>query len=202
MNLSKSPGALRPRKNVGASRDAEATRQRILEAAKVHFSQNSFEGIGVRDIARDAHVDAALVIRYFGSKEGLFREIASQAFGTEDFLQEGVAGMPEKIAALLLGDIDGDAWRTGYNPLRLLLCSIGSPVAGPILSEYLDRDFVQPFADALPQKDARERGMAIAAQILGFALIRIALMEQENKNVKTRNLATLLVGALKDITSA
>lgn len=189
----------KPRKNAGASRDSEATRARILEAAQVHFSRNSFEGVGLRDLARDASVDPALVIRYFGSKEGLFREVASQAFGTEDFLRPPLSAMPARVAALLLGPANQEAWRSGYNPLRVLLCSIGSPVAGPILAEYLDRDFIEPLAMAMRGAQADERGVALAAQILGFALIRVALDEREGAAARLKALHPLLLNSLEGL---
>ncbi|NII06928.1 TetR/AcrR family transcriptional regulator [Luteibacter anthropi] len=189
----------KPRKNAGASRDSEATRARILEAAQVHFSRNSFEGVGLRDLACDASVDPALVIRYFGSKEGLFREVASQAFGTEDFLQPPLSEMPMRVAALLLGPANQEAWRSGYNPLRVLLCSIGSPVAGPILAEYLDRDFIEPLAMAMRGEQADERGVALAAQILGFALIRVALDEREGAAARLNALHPLLLNSLEGL---
>ena len=56
-------------------RDAEATRKAILEAAKIHFARSGYDGAYLRDIAVDAGVDAALINRYFGGKEGLFAEL-------------------------------------------------------------------------------------------------------------------------------
>src|SRR3974390_1283980 len=53
-------------------RDAEATRAAILAAAKKHCARSGYDGAFVRDIAADAGVDAALINRYFGGKQGLF----------------------------------------------------------------------------------------------------------------------------------
>src|SRR6185437_2002203 len=53
-------------------RDADATRAAILAAAKTHFARSGYEGGYLRDIAADAGVDAALINRYFGGKDGLF----------------------------------------------------------------------------------------------------------------------------------
>jgi AcrR family transcriptional regulator len=156
-------------------RDAEATRFRILEAAKKHFSQNSYEGVGVREIAADAAVDPALISRYFGSKEGLFHEIAELAFGADKFLAGGIEGLPERVIQMLTGEVDLGDWRGGYDPLRFLLSSIGSPTAGPILATYLERDFLVPLSSSLGGRNRRERAMVLAGQIIGFAVMRIAL---------------------------
>ena len=56
-------------------RDAADTREAILEAATRRFATHSYEHAGVREIAADAGVTAALVNRYFGSKEKLFDEV-------------------------------------------------------------------------------------------------------------------------------
>jgi AcrR family transcriptional regulator len=73
------PASARGARKRVATRDSDATQARILQAAKTLFSRNSYEGVGVREIASNADVDSALVIRYFGSKEGLFRTLIALA---------------------------------------------------------------------------------------------------------------------------
>ena len=64
-------------------RNAEATRAAILEAAKAHFALLGYDVAVLRDIARDAGVDVALVKRYFGGKEALFLVSDDAAFITD-----------------------------------------------------------------------------------------------------------------------
>ncbi len=168
----------------------------MLEAAKIRFSQNSYEGVGLRDIAADAGVDPSLVIRAFGSKDALFREIASQAFGTQEFFKDGINQLANNTADLLMLDIDGQAWRKGYNPLRLLLASIGSPVAGPILAEYLQKNFVHPLASAVGGEDAAERGTIVAALIVGFALMRVGPAALPEISLREATLRRLMIESL------
>lgn len=191
--------ARKPRKHV-PTRDSDATQARIVEAAKILFSQNSYEGVGVREIAANADVDPALVIRYFGSKEGLFRAIVSQAFDADPFLSEGPASLPAKAARVLMGEVDDTQWRSGYDPLRLLLRSIGSATAGPIVSEYLRDDFIAPIAAALHGRRRNERAALLAASMVGFALIRVALASAEGGTLQAKSLKTLLVGSLTTLT--
>ncbi|MCA9878016.1 MAG: helix-turn-helix transcriptional regulator, partial [Thermomicrobiales bacterium] len=47
-------------------RSAPATRQAILEAARVCFTQGGYDQVGVRELASRAGVDPALINRYFG----------------------------------------------------------------------------------------------------------------------------------------
>ncbi|MEG1028483.1 MAG: TetR family transcriptional regulator [Brevundimonas sp.] len=44
-------------------RNANATRQAILEAARERFCSDSYDDVGMRDVARDVGVDAALISR-------------------------------------------------------------------------------------------------------------------------------------------
>ncbi|HWM01452.1 MAG TPA: TetR/AcrR family transcriptional regulator, partial [Actinophytocola sp.] len=55
------------------------TRDAILRAARRRFAQRGFAEVGLRDIALDSGVSAALVVKYFGSKENLFAEAVSFA---------------------------------------------------------------------------------------------------------------------------
>ncbi|WP_033341567.1 TetR/AcrR family transcriptional regulator [Catenuloplanes japonicus] len=53
-------------------RDAAATRQLLLDAARRRFARNGYAATTVREIADQAGVNVALISRYFVSKEGLF----------------------------------------------------------------------------------------------------------------------------------
>ncbi len=49
----------------------------ILEAAEDLFSAGGFEGVSVRDIAARAGVSHALVHRYFGSKQDIYKAVVT-----------------------------------------------------------------------------------------------------------------------------
>ncbi|MFI1801447.1 TetR/AcrR family transcriptional regulator [Streptomyces sp. NPDC020379] len=53
-------------------RDGAATREAILAAGVVEFTEHGYAGAGVRQIAERAGVTAMMINRYFGSEEGLF----------------------------------------------------------------------------------------------------------------------------------
>jgi AcrR family transcriptional regulator len=52
--------------------DAQASRRALLDAASRLFDERGYEATTVREIGEQAHVDPALIARYFGSKEGLY----------------------------------------------------------------------------------------------------------------------------------
>ena len=51
---------------------ASDTREAILDAAEDLFSKHGFYGVTIREVAREAGVDTALVHYYFGAKRDLF----------------------------------------------------------------------------------------------------------------------------------
>ena len=61
-------------------RDAEATRARILAAAKKVFSKSGLGGARVDDIAERANANKRMIYHYFGSKEDLFQAVLEEAY--------------------------------------------------------------------------------------------------------------------------
>eukprot|EP01041_Mallomonas_annulata_P035183 gene35183-58091_t len=53
----------------------EATRQRVLAAARVLFDTHGYQGTTVRDIARDARVSVGSVFTTFASKGAILSEV-------------------------------------------------------------------------------------------------------------------------------
>lgn len=50
-------------------------RELIFKAAAKLFAENSYDTVGIREIAAEAGVNSAMISYYFGSKTGLLREI-------------------------------------------------------------------------------------------------------------------------------
>jgi TetR/AcrR family transcriptional regulator len=61
-----------------ATRDAAATQRRILQAALREFAAKGIAGARVDAIAARARTNKRMIYYYFGSKDGLFREILRQ----------------------------------------------------------------------------------------------------------------------------
>ena len=66
------PTAKRGRPPKAKAAGAADTRDLILDAAEDLFSKHGFYGVTIREVAREAGVDTALVHYYFGAKRGLF----------------------------------------------------------------------------------------------------------------------------------
>ena len=81
--------------------DGVETREAIVAAAEAEFAERGFELASAREICRRAKVNSALLSRYFGSKEALYRLVAKRLFGD--------LGAP--LAKLADGVVDERSWR-------------------------------------------------------------------------------------------
>lgn len=80
-----------PKRTRALRESAEQTRTRILESAEYLFAERGLHGVAVRDVAREAGVDSALVHYHFGSKNDLFSTaLLSRA---EGFMHEREAAL-------------------------------------------------------------------------------------------------------------
>lgn len=71
--MTMSPSEASPTEASPRPRDAARSKRALLDAASELFAEKGYSRARLRDIAGRAGVDAALVIRYFGSKNGLYR---------------------------------------------------------------------------------------------------------------------------------
>jgi AcrR family transcriptional regulator len=149
-------------------RNAAATRQSILDAARCCFAQEGYDQVGVREIAARAGVDPALVNRYFGSKEGLFAEAVKSKLDLGDLFAGERATLGERLARFILNKPASEA----YDPLVALLRSSSSEVAASKLRDKLLYGFVKPVAARLDGPDALQRAELISATLLGLLVYR------------------------------
>lgn len=56
------------------------SRTRLIEAAILHFAAKGFDGTGIREIAKSANANSALVTYHFCGKEGLYLEALKAIF--------------------------------------------------------------------------------------------------------------------------
>jgi len=144
---------------------SEQTRDAILEAARFQFAEKGFDGVGVRDIALGAGVNAALVIRYFGSKEKLFVETLSGSSSLEGLFEGPLENLGERLARYAFA-------KSGRDPMLTLLRSTSSESASVLLKVALDEQFIEPLSARLEGEHRRTRAGLIAAQILGLSVLR------------------------------
>lgn len=157
------PTARTPRR-----RDAAATRAAILRAARAAFTEHGYDGVGIREIGRAADVDARLISKYFGSKEGLFAEVVDIAYEKSLLMTPELNA--EAARALLTG-----ADESASDGLLLTLRSVANPRAAAIMRESIERDYQSRLAGGLPGTDATGRSALLIAICAGVLLNRLLL---------------------------
>lgn len=64
-----------------AAKKPKESKQRILDAAIALFAQKGFAAVGVREIARKADVNIAMISYYFEGKVGMLKAVIEEFFG-------------------------------------------------------------------------------------------------------------------------
>ncbi|MFD8814488.1 TetR/AcrR family transcriptional regulator [Streptomyces sp. NPDC059627] len=128
-------------------RDAAATRRALLLAARARFTRLGYDRTTLRDVAADAGVNLALIKRYFGSKEGLFKAALAS---TPRFLG-GEGEFPRDRAALaeaLSRQLAAGAWAEfGEHPVLMLLRDSGDEQVAELRRRAL-REFARQVLEA------------------------------------------------------
>ncbi|URM98377.1 TetR family transcriptional regulator [Actinomadura madurae] len=150
-------------------RDREATRRRILDAARDLFGEHGYDGVTVRMIAARAEANMALVHRYFGSKAALFGEVLAGESVIRGVIAGDPAGLPRRLAEHFVRQLE----RGSVTPMsRMLDRSAGQPEVTEILLQYLEDVIVQPMVAQLDGPDARARALLASTIIMGGGPVR------------------------------
>lgn len=171
-------------------RNAEATRDAILQAAIRGFARAGYDGIGVREIAGDAGVTAMLVNRYFGSKQGLFAEAVDVAFAPPVIVPEGDQSLGRAAVEALVAR--SDATSDDMLPFLILLKSVSNPDAAVIVRDAIERHVGHRLAGRLPAPGRQIRGDVLLSVISGVLLMRRVVGTRALNTRSTQRLETLL----------
>jgi AcrR family transcriptional regulator len=177
-------------------RNAAATREAMLAAARRRFLEESYENVGLRDIAGDAGVDVALVGRYFGSKEELFHEVLR---GTEHcWLDPAISAeeLPAHLAALSIRKGEGDS-REHLDRLLIILRSASSPQASELVRGSFREDVLTPIARVLDGPDGEMRAGVALSLLMGTTIIRTIMSVEPLSRCDSAALEARLRGLLE-----
>lgn len=158
------------------TRNAAATREAMLVSARRHFARDSYDNVGLREIARDVGVDPALVGRYFGGKEQLFTEAVRG--GDKDMMRDVTGeGLPAHFASMLLDpDVqDPGARDVDVERIMILLRSASSPKASEIIWDTIDSDILAPIVNVLDGPGRDVRASLSFAVLMGIAIMRTVM---------------------------
>lgn len=166
--MSSHPRGTRPR-------DAAATRELLLDAARPLFAQHGYAATTVTQVARAAGFSPNLITRYFGGKEGLFLAATRTRLDLDTALAGDIEGFGQRLANQMV-----DRWEQHgqADPLLALLRSASArPAALQALGEFLEEQATAPLTRALiawgvPEAEAIDKANAVQAFVVGTVITR------------------------------
>ncbi|MBV8785838.1 MAG: TetR family transcriptional regulator [Mycobacterium sp.] len=150
-------------------RNASQTRADILSAARRRFGAEGYERTTLRAVAGDVGVDAALVIRYFGSKQNLFAAAADFSIELPDMSNVD----PDEVANILLPRFFA-VWEEDETFLALLRAAMTSDVAADTLRRVFAEQVAPKLITATPDNPVQRIGL-MGAFVIGLATTRYIL---------------------------
>jgi AcrR family transcriptional regulator len=141
-----------------------------MEAAKVAFSQRGYAAANVREIAAHAGINAALIIRYFGSKEKLFEEAVSEAFD----LEQALAGISrdelgQAIADLLFTD------QQDVDLTAMMVRAALDPTVSPLVRDLAQARMLEPLAKLISGRNSMLQACTLLSAVTGVWFYRFAV---------------------------
>lgn len=150
------------------------TREAILEAARAAFAETGYDRATIRGIAGGAAVDPALVLHYFGSKEGLFEAALELPVRPADVFARGAAAGPDQLGATVVRTFL-EAWEPPETRVRLLAMlrsAMTNDTAMGMIRDLLVREVFGPITQTLGVPDAQLRATLVGSQLVGLAIMR------------------------------
>jgi AcrR family transcriptional regulator len=150
------------------------TREAILDAARRAFAEQGYQRATVRDVAKLAGVDPALVHHYFGTKQDLFVAAVRLPVNPVDQLTAVLAAEPDQVGQRLV-ETFLSIWdhAAGQSPLLALIRSaVADKDAAAMLREFITEEVLGPIARRLGSPDAQLRATLVGSQLIGLAMAR------------------------------
>jgi len=150
------------------------TREAILAAATVAFAEVGYDRATIRGIATAAKVDPALVLHYFGSKEGLFEAALELPVSPRLIFERGVVAGPDQLGATIVRTFL-EAWEPPDSRVRLmamLRSAMTNDTAMAMIRDLLVREVFGPITQSLGVPNAPLRATLVGSQFVGLAIMR------------------------------
>jgi AcrR family transcriptional regulator len=177
------------------SRNAAATRSRLLAAARDQFLQHGYQGASLRTIAAQAGVDVMLIRRYFGSKRELFTEatdVSSNVPAARDAADSAIGQV--LIERVLQARHAVDA------PLFALLRSSGDEEVVTRLNQQIETGLTRNLSSRITADEPRLRADMVTALLLGIGVLRALLDKEPMATADDQDIAAIFNEAFHALT--
>ncbi|MFD7706726.1 TetR family transcriptional regulator [Streptomyces sp. NPDC059785] len=153
------------------ARRSDATRTAILAAARERFAADGYERATIRAIARDARIDPSMVMRYYGSKEGLFAAVLD----VDLRLPDPARVRPQEVGRLLVSHFL-DLWEENEALTAMLRVGVTNQAGAERIQGVFREQLLPVTRQVCPDPEqAAQRAALAASQVLGMALARYVL---------------------------
>ena len=150
------------------------TREAILDAARRAFAEQGYQRATIRDVAKLAGVDPALVHHYFGTKQDLFVAAVRLPVNPVEQLTAVLAAEPDQVGQRLV-ETFLSIWdhAADQSPLLALIRSaVADEQAAALLREFITEEVLGPLARRVGSPDAQLRATLAGSQLIGLAMAR------------------------------
>lgn len=175
---------------------SRAARDAILTAARRRFTEEGYERTTIRTVAADAGLDPSMVMRYYGSKDGLFSAAVDVDLRLPQLVDVPSDELGRVIARHFVGLWESD-W--GQGTLRILIRSATShPEAADRVRAVFTEQVLPLIRKATGDRaDAEVRAGLLSTQLLGTVLCRYILQLPPVVAMDAELLAATLAPALQ-----
>lgn len=152
-------------------RKADEIRASLIDAAGILFAAHGYDAVSLRDIGAAADVQASVVIRYFGSKEELFRQVLTTS-RPDHFEPEILPELPQRLCRALIDPPPTDSFRRRAQVHQIAARSLGSAEAREMIAADLNERYIDALARILPGDDALARAGLVVSIVMGVRMMR------------------------------
>jgi AcrR family transcriptional regulator len=175
----------------------QRTEQSILEAARELFAELGFEKATIRAVASRAGIDPALVMQYYGNKEGLFAASAMWKTEHKKLYDAALEDIPsaalDDVFATFADPADRDA------SIALLRNCLTHATAREIMRDEVMCDAQAKVADAIGGDDAELRAGLLAASMMGLMMTRYLLELPAVANATQEQIEAIMLPVLRQL---
>jgi TetR/AcrR family transcriptional regulator len=180
------------------SQENTSQREKLLAAATELFARKGFAAVSIREIARTAKANSALISYHFGSKEGLYQEVLELQFSlfAQTMLESFERNLPprekvrEMASALLAVHRAQPHWFRLYNTeitnptscfetiVRKYIAAVAGGATKVIIEGMKSGDFSTKFNPAFA-------ALSLAAMLNYYFLVLPLVQMQEGQSIST-----------------
>ncbi len=179
----------------GRRQGRTTSREPILASARKMFAEKGYASTSLREIARHAGVDPAMVHHWFAGKEELFNACVVLPADPAQVLG-GVSGSPAQVRGEALLRTVLELWDSPAQPalLALLRSATGSRSQGALIRQVLFKRVLALSLAGLPgsQAELDRRGALLASQMIGLMVSRYLLVLEPLASASHEELVALI----------